>query len=92
MHSLRVDLSDGSVLAVDRVAAETQTGKMSLRAIATGPETQSASMDIGNLAAVIPDPSRLVALGFDPDRGGSGPRMGGLGPRRRGCSPMRARR
>jgi hypothetical protein len=69
LKSLRVDLADGTVVAVDSLSAETRLGKMLIHPIDapvarnSSAETPSViSLDIGQLSAVVPDPSRLTPL------------------------------
>ncbi len=68
-RSLRVDLADGTVVAVDALSAETRLGTLAIHPIdapaaraASADSPASITMDLGQLAAVVPDPSRLTPL------------------------------
>lgn len=73
LDSLRVDLADGTVVAVDALAAEARLGTLSIHPIdapAATPQPRPAgagtpasfTLDLGQLTAVVPDPSRLTPL------------------------------
>lgn len=62
LRSLRVDLNDGTVLAADRLSADAQGSRLVVRAVVAGASSQTVAMDLGHLAAVIPDASRIIPI------------------------------
>jgi hypothetical protein len=63
LKTVRIDLSDGSVVAVDLLSADTQTGKVLIHAIdAPASNPDAKELELGVLAGVVPDPSRITPL------------------------------
>jgi hypothetical protein len=78
MRSLRVDLTDGTVLAADSLAGDAQSGKLTFHAPAAGHDANPVTMELSQLAGVVPDPSMIVPLGSLP-MGEQRPESGRLG-------------
>lgn len=59
-----VELSDGSVLAVDSnsLSAQLDTAKLAVRPALLGPEATPVSLDLSELGGIVPDASRLIPL------------------------------
>lgn len=59
-----VELADGSVLAVEAasLSAQLDSAKLAVRPIVLGQKAQPVSLDLNELAGIVPDASRLIPL------------------------------
>ncbi|MBY0312900.1 MAG: hypothetical protein K2W85_12585 [Phycisphaerales bacterium] len=59
-----VELADGSVLAVEQasLSAQLDSAKLSVRPMVLGQEASPVSLDLNELAGIVPDASRLIPL------------------------------
>jgi hypothetical protein len=79
LRAIRVDLTDGTVIGVDAISAETRLGTMAIHPIDAPARAHSASgaaeppaattLEIGSLAAVVPNPGRITSLSSLPIAG-----------------------
>ena len=56
------ELADGTVLAASELSGDSQSAKLTFRALAAGPSGASVTMDLSQLAGVAPDPSVIIPL------------------------------
>lgn len=66
LRTLRIDLTDGSVIAVNALSADTQGGKLIFKPIDAPSGAEASVLELGLLAGVVPNPSRITPLSTIP--------------------------